>query len=181
MKIENTKFPEVIVFTPPVYGDNRGTVSESFRADIFEKHVGYIPTFVQDNEAFSKKDVIRGLHFQFPNPQGKLIRAVYGAIFDVVVDVRKNSPTFGEWFGIELTSENKKQLWIPAGFAHGFLSLSDLSICQYKLTDIYKSTGQFSLRWDDTDVGIEWPLSGTPILSDKDINNTIGLQEINFL
>lgn len=181
MKIEHTKFPEVIVVIPNIYPDVRGTVSESYRTDLFEKYIGYLPNFVQDNEAFSHKNVIRGLHFQYPRPQGKLVRAVYGAIFDVVVDVRKNSPTFGEWISVELTSENKKQIWVPVGFAHGFLSLTDLSICQYKLTDIYQSSGQYSLKWNDTDLNINWPIDTKPIVSEKDIYNTIKLTDINFL
>lgn len=181
MKIETTKFPEVFVITPNVFPDERGTVSETFRADIFEREIGYVPPFVQDNETFSRKNVIRGLHFQYPKPQGKLVRAVYGALFDVVVDVRKGSPTFGEWLSVELSAENKKQIWIPTGFAHGFLSLTDLSICNYKLTDTYRSDGQFSIHWNDPDVNIIWPLDTDPIVSDKDTRNTIKLSDIGQL
>lgn len=181
MHIQKTKFPEVIILTPTIHMDNRGTVSEVFRSDVFQDAIGYLPTFVQDNEAVSKKNVIRGLHFQYPNPQGKLVRVTHGAVFDVVVDVRRSSSTFGEWIGVILTSDNKQQLWVPGGFAHGFLSLSDISVFQYKLTDLYNPTGQYGLHWNDPALSITWPLSGEPIVSDKDTNNTIALDKIDFI
>lgn len=152
-----------------MYEDDRGFFFESWNEAAFKEQTGPESRFVQDNHSGSKQGVLRGLHYQLqPHPQGKLVRAVVGSVFDVAVDVRRSSATFGEWVGVELNAENHKQLWVPPGFAHGFLALSEWAELLYKTTDYYAPECDRSIRWDDPDIGIEWPFDGTPILSDKD-------------
>jgi len=162
--------PDIILFEPKVFGDDRGFFFESFNQIIFEKITGITPTFIQDNHSKSIKGVLRGLHYQLPpKEQGKLIRAIQGEIFDVVVDIRKDSPTYGQWLSEVLSADNKKQLWIPTGFAHGFLTLSERAEILYKTTDFYASECERCIAWNDPEIGIEWPLQGKPILSEKDM------------
>jgi dTDP-4-dehydrorhamnose 3,5-epimerase len=160
--------PDVIVFEPKVFGDDRGFFFESFNQKVFEEVVGRQVTFLQDNHSRSAKGVLRGLHYQIKQPQGKLVRVTSGEVFDVAVDLRKSSPTFGQWVGVHLSAENKKQLWIPEGFAHGFVVLSESAEFLYKTTDYWAPEHERSLAWDDAYVGIEWPMSGQPALSAKD-------------
>ena len=161
--------PRPVVLEPKVYGDERGHFFESFNAEEFAESVEPGIDFVQDNQSRSARHVLRGLHYQLePRAQGKLVRVVRGAVFDVAVDIRQSSPTFGEWFGIELSEDNYKQLWVPPGFAHGFLALTDPADLVYKVTDYYSPEHDRSIRWDDPDIGIEWPIDGAPILSEKD-------------
>ena len=170
--------PEVLVIEPKVYGDARGFFFESFNAAEFAAVVGRPVDFVQDNHSKSARGVLRGLHFQAePHVQGKLVRVIHGAIFDVAVDVRAGSPTFGEWTGCELTADNKLHLWVPGGFAHGFLVLSDAAEVLYKTTDYYAPESEQTIRWDDPDIGIEWPLAGAPQLSAKDMA-ALGLHDV---
>lgn len=169
MKVIETAIPEVMIFEPKVFGDERGFFFESFNAREFREATGLGVTFVQDNHSRSMKDVLRGLHYQILQPQGKLVRVVVGDVFDVAVDIRKSSPTFGEWVGEYLTAENKKQLWVPAGFAHGFVVLSEVAEFLYKTTDYYAPEHERCISWDDSGIGIDWPLSGDPILSVKDL------------
>jgi dTDP-4-dehydrorhamnose 3,5-epimerase len=168
MKISSTAIPEVLLLEPSVYGDERGYFMETFRASHFEdKGVG--PNFVQDNQSRSIKGTLRGLHYQLNYPQGKLARVVIGEVFDVAVDLRSGSDTFGCWVGEILSDENKRQLWIPPGFAHGFLVLSDFAELLYKCTDYYHPEDDHSLLWKDSDLAIAWPDIGLePILSEKD-------------
>lgn len=170
MKISDTAIPEVKLIEPAVFGDERGFFFESFNQARFEEALGYPVTFVQDNHSRSVKGVLRGLHYQLPpHPQGKLVRCVVGEVFDVAVDIRQNSPTFGQWVGAYLSASNKRQLWIPAGFAHGFLTLSAEAEFLYKTTDYYAPQCDASIAWNDPDIGIAWPLDGlTPQLSAKD-------------
>jgi dTDP-4-dehydrorhamnose 3,5-epimerase len=160
--------PDVIVFEPKVFGDDRGFFFESFNQKVFEEVVGRQVMFLQDNHSRSAKGVLRGLHYQIKQPQGKLVRVTSGEVFDVAVDLRKSSPTFGQWVGVHLSAENKKQLWIPEGFAHGFVVLSESAEFLYKTTDYWAPEHERSLAWDDASVGIEWPMSGQPALSAKD-------------
>lgn len=158
----------VVVLTPPVLEDSRGFFAESYSRDRFRATVGIDPEFVQDNYSRSLKGVLRGLHYQLPpKEQGKLVQVVRGAVLDVAVDIRRSSPSFGEWFAVELTDANHKQLWVPPGFAHGFFVMSDIADLSYKVTDYYSPEHDRSIRWDDGDIGIEWP-DMSPILSDKD-------------
>lgn len=160
---------DVILFEPRVFEDDRGYFFESFNQKLFDEAVGRSVAFVQDNHSASQKNVLRGLHFQTePSAQGKLVRVVRGAAFDVAVDVRQGSPTFGKWVGETLTGENRRQLWIPEGFAHGFVALEDDTEFLYKVTSFYDRDCDRSLRWDDPTIGIEWPVVGTPLLSAKD-------------
>ncbi|MDJ0619002.1 MAG: dTDP-4-dehydrorhamnose 3,5-epimerase [Calothrix sp. MO_192.B10] len=168
MLVVNTDIPEVIKITPKVFKDDRGFFLESFNEQKFIDKIGITARFVQDNHSKSQHNVLRGLHYQIIQPQGKLVRVVVGSIFDVAVDVRKSSPTFGQWVGCELSAENKDQIWIPAGFAHGFLVLSDVAEVIYKTTDYYCPQGERTLLWNDPDIGISWPLAEPPILSAKD-------------
>jgi dTDP-4-dehydrorhamnose 3,5-epimerase len=177
MIIEETKLSGVFTMVPKVYMDARGSVMETYRKDIFHSEIGVSPNFVQENQSVSVKGVLRGLHTQHTNPQGKLVRVVDGSIFDVVVDIRKESPTFGQWVGIELSSTNHKQLWIPEGFAHGFVVLSESAICHYKLTDYYYPDNQITIAWNDSTINVGWPKDIIPILSDKDIHNSITLND----
>ena len=157
------------VIDPIVHADERGLFFESFNSGRFEELVGSTAEFPQDNQSRSAQGVLRGLHYQIPPAeQGKLVRVVRGAVFDVAVDIRKSSETFGAWFGVELSEENHRQLWIPSGFAHGFLALTEPADLAYKVTAHYSSEHDRSIRWDDPDIGIEWPLETPPILSVKD-------------
>lgn len=169
MKRTNTKLPEVKVFEPKVFEDPRGFFFESFNRQAFEDAVGHGVDFVQDNHSKSSKGVLRGLHYQLPpKAQGKLVRVTQGAVFDVAVDIRKASPTFGQWVGEVLSDENKKQLWIPQGFAHGFITLSETAEFLYKTTDYYAPECEAAIIWNDPEIGIEWPAGIEPVLSDKD-------------
>ena len=169
MEAEKTRFPEVLVLRPRIMSDERGRFSETWNAASFEDVVGPGFVFVQDNQSRSRQGVLRGLHYQLPpRPQGKLVRVVRGRVFDVAVDIRRSSSTFGEWTAVVLTDENNEQLWVPPGFAHGFLALTDSAEVVYKVTEFYSPEHDRSLRWDDPDLGIEWPLEGKPVLSDKD-------------
>ncbi len=168
MLIVSTDIPEVIKITPKVFKDDRGFFLESFNQQAFVDKIGITAKFVQDNHSKSQHNVLRGLHYQIIQPQGKLVRVVVGSIFDVAVDIRKSSPTFGQWVGCELSAENYEQIWIPPGFAHGFLVLSDVAEVIYKTTDYYCPQGERTLLWNDPNIGINWPLSAPPILSAKD-------------
>ena len=164
-----TPLDGVLVLEPKVFGDARGFFFESFNASKFESAAGMHTTFVQDNHSRSAKGVLRGLHYQIRQPQGKLVRVVTGEVFDVAVDIRKSSPTFGQWFGDRLSAENKRQLWIPAGFAHGFVVLSDSADFLYKTTDYWAPEFERCIAWNDPDLAIDWPLDGmTPLVSAKD-------------
>jgi dTDP-4-dehydrorhamnose 3,5-epimerase len=158
----------VKIIEPKVFGDARGFFFESFNARDFAEQTGERVEFVQDNHSRSAKGVLRGLHYQIQHAQGKLVRVVAGALFDVVVDLRRSSPTFGKWEGVELSAENKKQLWVPPGFAHGFVSLEDGTELLYKTTDYWYPEFERSLLWNDPAVGIEWPIDGEPLLAAKD-------------
>ncbi|WP_063656223.1 dTDP-4-dehydrorhamnose 3,5-epimerase [Aliivibrio fischeri] len=169
MKVIDTRIPDVKIIEPSVFGDERGFFMETWNQKQFEELVTGKPTqFVQDNHSKSKKGILRGLHYQTENTQGKLVRVVSGEVFDVAVDIRKASPTFGQWVGEYLSAENKRQLWIPEGFAHGFYVTSEEAEFVYKCTDYYNPNAEVSIRWNDTDLGIAWPLKGLVILSDKD-------------
>lgn len=169
MKIIDTKIPDVKIIEPKVFGDDRGFFMETWNQKQFEELVTGKPTkFVQDNHSKSKKGILRGLHYQTENTQGKLVRVISGEVFDVAVDIRKNSPTFGLWVGEYLSAENKRQLWIPEGFAHGFYVTSDEAEFVYKCTDFYKPDSEISIHWNDQLLNIDWPLSIKPLLSKKD-------------
>ncbi|HEU4707712.1 MAG TPA: dTDP-4-dehydrorhamnose 3,5-epimerase [Methylophilaceae bacterium] len=168
MKVIRTRIPEVLVLEPRVFGDSRGFFMESYNQRAFQEATGWAPAFVQDNHSGSARNVLRGLHYQIQQPQGKLVRVVAGKVFDVAVDIRKSSPTFGQWVGANLSAENKLQMWIPPGFAHGFLVLSEFAEFLYKTTDFYAPEHECCIRWDDPEIGIEWPLLGAPSLSPKD-------------
>lgn len=169
MNIIPTSIPDVLIIEPKVFGDERGFFFESFNHKVFVEKTGVTSEFVQDNHSRSVKGVLRGLHYQIQQTQGKLLRVVAGEIFDVAVDMRKSSPTFGQWVGCILNTENKRQFWVPPGFAHGFLVISDIAEVLYKTTDYYAPKYERSLLWNDPEVGIDWPLNGiTPILSAKD-------------
>jgi dTDP-4-dehydrorhamnose 3,5-epimerase len=169
MKATPTAIPEVMVIEPKVFGDARGFFFESFNQRAFNEATGLDVTFVQDNHSRSAKGVLRGLHYQVRQPQGKLVRVVRGAVFDVAVDVRPGSPTLGRWVGVELTEDNHRQLWVPAGLAHGFLVLSDSADFLYKTTDYYAPEHERCIAWNDPQLGIEWPDIGMPpTLSAKD-------------
>ena len=167
MKATRLAIPEVVLIKPKVFGDARGFFFESFNQKAFNEATGTNHQFVQDNHSRSAKGVLRGLHYQIQQPQGKLVRVVRGAVFDVAVDIRKSSPTFGRWVGAELSEDNQHQLWVPPGFAHGFLVLSDLADFLYKTTDYYAPQYERSILWNDSDLNIDWPI-GEPILSNKD-------------
>jgi dTDP-4-dehydrorhamnose 3,5-epimerase len=168
MKVIPTEIPDVLIIEPQVYGDDRGFFLESFNQKDFREKTGVNTTFVQDNHSMSLKNVLRGLHYQIPNPQGKLVRVVNGSVFDVAVDARKGSPTFGQWVGCILSAENKRIFWVPEGFAHGFLVLSDRAEFLYKTTNYYYPQYEKTIAWNDADLGIDWPLDTPPILSPKD-------------
>jgi dTDP-4-dehydrorhamnose 3,5-epimerase len=168
MKITPTAIPDVLLIEPKVFGDARGFFYESFNHNVFTQATGLDVRFVQDNHSRSSKDVLRGLHYQIQQAQGKLVRVVRGAVFDVAVDIRQSSPTFGQWMGMELSEDNHRQLWIPTGFAHGFLVLSDSAEFLYKTTDYYAPQFERCIAWNDADIGIQWPLQNQPQLSSKD-------------
>jgi dTDP-4-dehydrorhamnose 3,5-epimerase len=167
MKVIETDLPGVLLIEPRVFGDARGWFFESWQHERYAE-VGIAGPFVQDNQAYSKRGILRGLHIQNPHGQGKLVQVMHGEVFDVAVDVRRGSPGFGRWIGIALDSETKRQLWVPAGFLHGYLVTSDEALFAYKCTDYYHPETQFSVRWDDPDIGIEWPADGAPLLSPQD-------------
>ena len=168
MKITNTTIPEVLIIEPKVYDDDRGYFFESFNAAAFEQETGLRRKFVQDNQSRSVKNVLRGLHYQIKQPQGKLVRVVLGEVFDVAVDLRKNQKTFGQWVGVRISAENKKQVWIPEGFAHGFVVLSETAEFLYKTTTYYAPQHERSLLWSDPALGIDWPITGAPKITAKD-------------
>jgi dTDP-4-dehydrorhamnose 3,5-epimerase len=177
MKLSRTSLPDVLLIEPDVYGDDRGWFMESFNEERFKAallglNVDAPPRFVQDNHSCSRRGVLRGMHYQLPpHAQGKLVRVVGGAVFDVAVDIRRSSPHFGKWAGVTLSAGNRRQLWIPAGFAHGFVALEDDTHFLYKTTDVYASECERSVAWNDADIGIEWPLAAlgvAPLLADKD-------------
>ncbi|MDX3877399.1 dTDP-4-dehydrorhamnose 3,5-epimerase [Achromobacter denitrificans] len=169
MNVIEQAIPEVVIFEPRVFGDARGFFFESFNKKVFEEATGIQRDFVQDNHSRSSKGVLRGLHYQIRQAQGKLVRVSEGAVFDVAVDIRQTSPTFGQWVGAVLSAENKRQMWVPEGFAHGFLVLSDHAEFLYKTTDYYAPQHERCVRWDDPAIGIDWPLQGsTPVMSEKD-------------
>lgn len=168
MNATRLAIPDVIVFEPRVFGDDRGFFFESFNQKVFEEVVGRSVSFVQDNHSRSVKGVLRGLHYQIQQSQGKLVRVSHGEVFDVAVDLRKSSATFGKWVGAHLSAENKKQMWIPEGFAHGFVVLSENAEFLYKTTDYWAPEHERSLAWNDPTVAIEWPISEQPALSAKD-------------
>jgi len=167
MNIIETPLPGVIILEPKVFGDQRGFFMETWSRERYCQ-AGINGEFVQDNMSCSTRGTLRGLHFQHPQGQGKLVQALAGAIFDVVVDIRVNSPSFGQWFGTELNAETRKQLYIPPGFAHGFCVLSETALFSYKCTDYYSPQNEGGIQWNDPDIGIDWPLEGQPILSDRD-------------
>jgi len=168
MKATPLAIPDVILFEPKVFGDDRGFFFESFNHAQFEDAIGRKVSFAQDNHSKSAKNVLRGLHYQIQQTQGKLVRVVAGQVFDVAVDIRRNSPFFGKWVGATLNAENKKQLWIPEGFAHGFLVLSDTAEFLYKATDYYAPQFERCIIWNDTTLNIDWPINNQPVLSSKD-------------
>ncbi|MGY3861132.1 dTDP-4-dehydrorhamnose 3,5-epimerase [Aeromonas lacus] len=176
MNVIKTAIPDVLIFEPKVFGDERGFFFESFNHKLFEEAVGYPVTFVQDNHSKSSKGVLRGLHYQLPpHAQGKLVRCVAGEVFDVAVDIRKSSPTFGQWVGVHLSGENKRQLWIPEGFAHGFVTLTDTAEFLYKATNYYAPQSEGCLAWNDCELNIAWPIKDV-LLSVKD-NQAMSLSD----
>lgn len=168
MKVIPTEISDVLIIEPQVYGDDRGFFLESFNQKDFREKTGVNTTFVQDNHSMSLKNVLRGLHYQIPNPQGKLVRVVSGSVFDVAVDARQSSPTFGQWVSCVLSAENKRIFWVPEGFAHGFIVLSERAEFLYKTTNYYYPQYEKTILWNDADLGIDWPLEIPPILSPKD-------------
>jgi dTDP-4-dehydrorhamnose 3,5-epimerase len=168
MNVLQTPLPGVLMLEPKVFGDERGFFMESFNARLFAERAGITDTFVQDNHSRSARGVLRGLHYQIRHPQGKLVRVVAGSVWDVAVDLRRASPAFGKWFGVELSAENKRMLWVPPGFGHGFLVLSDSADFLYKTTDYWYPEHERSVLWNDPALGISWPLQGEPVLSAKD-------------
>ncbi|MBR0472051.1 MAG: dTDP-4-dehydrorhamnose 3,5-epimerase [Methanosphaera sp.] len=181
-KFIKTSIDGVVIVEPQVFGDNRGYFMETYHEKIFKEN-GITADFVQDNQSKSKKGVLRGLHFQYKYPQGKLVRVISGEVFDVAVDMRHDSPTYGKWEGVILSEENKKQFYIPPGFAHGFVVLSDTAEFTYKCTDFYHPEDEGGIKWDDPEIGIEWPIGDIDelILSDKDkLWKTLSETETNF-
>lgn len=168
MNIIKTAIPDVVIIEPKVFGDSRGFFFESFNARAFAEQTGVDVTFVQDNHSRSQKGVLRGLHYQLQNPQSKLVRVVQGEVLDVAVDIRKHSPTFRQWVAVRLSADNHRQLWVPAGFAHGFVVLSESAECLYKTTDYYNPSAERCIRWDDPTLAIDWELAEQPQLSAKD-------------
>lgn len=168
MNVVRTAIHDVLIIEPKVFGDERGFFYESFNQRKFREMTGVTKNFVQDNHSKSVKNVLRGLHYQIWQPQGKLVRVVAGEVFDVAVDIRKSSPTFGRWIGVNLSSTNKRQLWIPEGFAHGFCVISDSAEFLYKTTDYWAPEHERSILWNDREIGIKWPIQGEPVLSTKD-------------
>lgn len=181
MEFERLAIPEVVLFRPKVFGDDRGFFFESFSNKIFKEATGLNLVFVQDNHSKSQKLTLRGLHYQLPpHAQGKLVRVVQGVVFDVAVDIRKSSPTFGQWVGAELSDQNKQQLWVPPGFAHGFVTLSETSEFLYKTTDFYHPETESSIVWNDPTLNIDWCFEGQPSLSSKDQQAKLFLEAAYF-
>jgi dTDP-4-dehydrorhamnose 3,5-epimerase len=172
VKATRLAIPDVVMFEPRVFGDERGFFFESFSQRSFDQAVGRQVNFVQENHSRSARNVLRGLHYQIKRPQGKLVRVIAGSVFDVAVDLRRSSATFGQWVGEVLSEENKKQLWVPEGFAHGFVVLSEFAESLYKTTDYYAPEHERCIAWDDPTLAIEWPANGTPTLSEKDARGT---------
>ena len=172
MKVTATEIPDVLLIEPKVFGDARGFFFESFNQRVWMEKTGIDRAFVQDNHSRSCKGVLRGLHYQIRQSQGKLVRVVAGEVFDVAVDLRRNSPTFGRWVGMNLSAENKKQLWIPEGFGHGFVVLSEMAEFLYRTTDYYAPEHERCIIWNDPDIGIRWPVDYAPLLSEKDGRGT---------
>ncbi|WP_122558288.1 dTDP-4-dehydrorhamnose 3,5-epimerase [Pseudomonas viridiflava] len=168
MNVIATKLPDVLILEPKVFGDERGFFYESFNAKAFSEATGLDRQFVQDNHSRSQKGVLRGLHYQIDNAQGKLVRVTAGKVLDVAVDIRRSSPSFGQWVAVELSAENARQLWVPEGFAHGFVVLSDYAEFLYKTTDYYTPSAERCISWNDPDLAIDWQLDATPQLSAKD-------------
>ncbi|CZT31497.1 dTDP-4-dehydrorhamnose 3,5-epimerase [Pseudomonas cerasi] len=168
MNVVATKLPEVLILEPKVFGDERGFFYESFNAKAFQAATGLTREFVQDNHSRSQRGVLRGLHYQIENAQGKLVRVTVGKVLDVAVDIRRSSPNFGQWVGVELSAENARQLWVPEGFAHGFVVLSEHAEFLYKTTDYYTPSAERCIAWDDADLAIDWQFDGQPSLSAKD-------------
>jgi dTDP-4-dehydrorhamnose 3,5-epimerase len=168
MHVVPTEIPGVVILEPKVFGDDRGFFFESFNARTFAAAVGTDVVFVQDNHSRSRRGVLRGLHYQVERPQGKLVRVVAGVIFDVAVDIRRGSPTFGRWTRVELSADNKRQIWVPPGLAHGFVVQSETAEVLYKTTDYYAPEHERALRWDDPDLAIDWGLTEPPLVSEKD-------------
>jgi dTDP-4-dehydrorhamnose 3,5-epimerase len=178
LKVIPTNIPDVVIFEPQVFGDDRGFFFESFNHAKFEAGINKPVKFVQDNHSRSAKNVLRGLHYQIQQPQGKLVRVVQGAVFDVAVDIRKSSPTFGQHVAVELSAENKRMLWIPEGFAHGFLVLTESAEFLYKTTDYWAPEFERCIAWNDADINIQWPLEGEAVLSAKDqLGQSLALAE----
>ncbi len=170
MEVRPTEIPDVLVIEPRVYGDARGFFFESFNQRVWEEKTGLASRFVQENHSRSARHVLRGLHYQIRRPQGKLVRVILGAVFDVAVDLRRSSPTFGRWVGRELSADNRRQMWIPEGFAHGFVVLSEVAEFLYMTTDYYAPQHERAVIWNDPDLAIDWPLDNGPTLSEKDRN-----------
>jgi dTDP-4-dehydrorhamnose 3,5-epimerase len=170
MKVIPTALPEVLILEPTVFGDERGFFLESWNALTFHHATGIDARFVQDNHSRSARNVLRGIHYQVVKPQGKLVRAVTGRVFDVAVDLRRSSPRFGKWVGVELSGDNKRQMWIPQGFGHGFLVVSDFADFLYKTTEYWIKEHDRTVRWDDPAIGVKWPIEGEPVLAVNDIN-----------
>ncbi len=168
MNLVSTAIPDAVLLEPRLFGDERGFFQESYNRRVFRKVMGIDPEFVQDSHSRSGMNVLRGLHYQITRPQGKLVRVVRGSVFDVAVDLRRSSSTFGHWVGAELSEDNHRQFWIPSGFAHGFLVLSPQADVLYKSSDYYAPDYERCIRWDDRDLGIEWPLNTDPVISQKD-------------
>ncbi|EGF30878.1 dTDP-4-dehydrorhamnose 3,5-epimerase [Oxalobacteraceae bacterium IMCC9480] len=168
MKVIPTEIPDVLIIEPTVFGDERGFFFESFNQRRFFELTGLSVDFVQDNHSQSAKNVLRGLHYQIQQPQGKLVRVVQGVVFDVAVDIRRSSPTFGKYVGVELSANNKRMVWIPPGFAHGFVVMSEVAEFLYKTTDYWVPGFERSIAWNDPSIGIDWPIEGVPTLSEKD-------------
>lgn len=174
MNVIPTKIPDVLIIEPKVFGDDRGFFFESYNERNFQEKLGHSLQFVQDNHSRSARHVLRGLHYQIQQPQGKLVRAVVGEVFDIAVDIRRSSPTFGQWVGCVLSADNKRQFWVPSGFAHGFLVVSEHAEVLYKTTDYYAPQHERSILWNDPDLAIAWPLDGAqPSLSQKDKNGQL--------
>ncbi|WP_338521538.1 dTDP-4-dehydrorhamnose 3,5-epimerase [Pseudomonas batumici] len=170
MNVIISQLPDVLILEPKVFGDSRGSFYESFNARDFAEKTGLSPNFVQDNHSLSQKGVLRGLHYQLEHTQAKLVRVTAGEVLDVAVDIRRSSPTFGKWASVHLSAENNRQLWIPEGFAHGFVVLSEYAEFLYKTTDYYTPSAERCIRWDDPTLAIDWEFDGTPQLSAKDLN-----------
>jgi dTDP-4-dehydrorhamnose 3,5-epimerase len=168
VNVIKTEIPDLLILEPKVFGDSRGLFFESYNQRALAELAGITDIFVQDNHSRSARNVLRGLHYQIQQPQGKLVRVVAGSVFDVAVDIRRSSPTFARWVGVELSADNRRMTWIPKGFAHGFLVLSEYAEFLYKTTDFWAAAHERSIAWDDPDVGIEWPIQGVPVLSAKD-------------